>query len=384
MSKRWPARYVRAGSQIILTNTFRGNPVSLADLGVADKAALINREGARLSRNAADPEVLVFASMGPIGKSLSKQEIDARSVTDAFKLQAEALAEAGADALVFETFSDVGEARLAVRAAKPTGLPIVVSFAFCSGPNLDQTITGADPETAARAMIEEAPTPSAPTAVPAPNYSPLICRRLRAASGLPIWIKPSAGLPSLDSRPTDLFHDPCRLRRHFPALFEAGASFVGGCCGTSPEFIRELAAAGSSYDVLSEAIRKTRRARSRPISGRINKSAQIHTERAFQSRCCPPRCTAPAPSIAARCAEACRSACNRRRGRRPRPWPSVPGSQAAIRASLESSTGPKIMGRPESSTVITGTPASRAFFTTARSSGGRDRSRRSRLRRSTI
>ena len=108
--------YVRAGSQIILTNTFRGNPVSLAGLGVADKAALINREGVRLSRSAAGSEVLVFASMGPIGKSLAKQEIDARTVTDAFKLQAEALAEGGADALLFETFSDVDEARLAVRA----------------------------------------------------------------------------------------------------------------------------------------------------------------------------------------------------------------------------------------------------------------------------
>src|SRR3954447_3440878 len=99
--------YVRAGSQIILTNTFRGNPVSLAGLGVEDKAALINREGVRLSRSAAGLEILVFASMGPIGKSLAKQEIDARTVTDAFKLQAEALAEGGADALLFETFSDV-------------------------------------------------------------------------------------------------------------------------------------------------------------------------------------------------------------------------------------------------------------------------------------
>ncbi len=76
-------------------------------------------------------------------------------MSDAFKIQAEALAEGGADALLFETFSDVEEARLAVRAAKPTGLPIVVSFTFGSGKNKDRTMMGVNPETAARAMVDE-------------------------------------------------------------------------------------------------------------------------------------------------------------------------------------------------------------------------------------
>ena len=235
--------YVRAGSQIILTNTFRGNPVSLAGLGVDDKAALINREGVRLSRSAAGLEVLVFASMGPIGKSLAKQEIDARTVTDAFKLQAESLAEGGADALLFETFSDVDEARLAVRAARPTGLPIVVSFAFCTGANKDQTMTGADPETAARAMVEEGADAVGANCGAGPEVFPLICRRLKAASALPIWIKPSAGLPSLEAGRPVYSMTPTAFAAHLPALIEAGASFVGGCCGTSPEFIGVLAQA---------------------------------------------------------------------------------------------------------------------------------------------
>ena len=92
--------------------------------------------------------------MGPTGKVLAAGEIDDQTVTDAFKLQAEALAAGGADALLFETFSDVEEARLAVRAAKPPGLPILVSFAFDSGKNKDRTMMGATPETAARAMAE--------------------------------------------------------------------------------------------------------------------------------------------------------------------------------------------------------------------------------------
>jgi 5-methyltetrahydrofolate--homocysteine methyltransferase len=232
--------YARAGSQIILTNTFRGNPVSLAGLGVADKAPLINREGVRLSRAAAGPEVFVFGSVGPIGKSLAKQEIDAWTITDAFQLQAEALAEGGADALVFETFSDVNEARLAVLAAKPTGLPIVVSFTFSSGPDLDLTMTGADPETAARAMVEEGADAVGANCGAGPERFPLICRRLKAASGLPIWIKPSAGLPSLVAGEPVYSMTPAAFAAHLPALIEAGASFVGGCCGTGPEFIGAL------------------------------------------------------------------------------------------------------------------------------------------------
>jgi 5-methyltetrahydrofolate--homocysteine methyltransferase len=232
--------YVRAGSQIILTNTFRGNPVSLADLGAADKTDLINREGARLSRATAGREVLVFGSLGPTGKNLAKQEIDARTVTDAFKLQAEALANGGADALLFETFSDVEEARLAVRTAKPTGLPIIVSFAFCTGPNLDQTTTGADPETAARAMVEEGADAVGANCGAGPERFHLICRRLKAASALPIWIKPSAGQPSLvDSGPVYSM-TPAAFAAHLSALIDAGASFVGGCCGTNPEFIGAL------------------------------------------------------------------------------------------------------------------------------------------------
>ena len=102
--------YVDAGSQVILTNTFRSNPVALAAHGEADRAAEINRRGAELSRKAAGAKIRVFASMGPTGKVLATGEIDERTVTDAFKLQAEALAAGGADALLFETFSDVEEA----------------------------------------------------------------------------------------------------------------------------------------------------------------------------------------------------------------------------------------------------------------------------------
>jgi 5-methyltetrahydrofolate--homocysteine methyltransferase len=238
--------YVEAGSRVILTNTFRSNPVALAGHGEVEKAVELNRRGAELSRRAAGGVACVFASLGPTGKVLAAGEIDVQTVTDAFRIQAEALAAAGADALLFETFSDVEEASLAVRAARPAGLPIIVSFAFDSGKNKDRTMMGVNPETAARAMAEEGVDAVGANCGAGPELFPSICRRLKEASGLPVWIKPNAGMPTIEAGQAVYTMKPDTFASHLPALVEAGASFVGGCCGTSPAFVRALVRAAGS------------------------------------------------------------------------------------------------------------------------------------------
>ena len=238
--------YVEAGSRVILTNTFRSNPVALAGHGEVEKAFELNRRGVELSRRAAGGDACVFASLGPTGKVLAAGEIDVQTVTDAFRIQAEALAAGGADALLFETFSDVEEARLAVRAARPAGLPIIVSFAFDSGKNKDRTMMGVSPETAARAMAEEGVDAVGANCGAGPEFFPSICRRLKEASGLPVWIKPNAGMPTIEAGQAVYTMKPDAFASHLPALVEAGASFVGGCCGTSPAFVRALVRAAGS------------------------------------------------------------------------------------------------------------------------------------------
>ncbi len=238
--------YVEAGSRVILTNTFRSNPVALAGHGAAEQAFELNRRGAELSRGAAGGEVRVFASLGPTGKVLAAGQIDVQTVMDAFRIQAEALAAGGADALLFETFSDVEEARLAVRAARPVGLPIIVSFAFDSGKNKDRTMMGVNPETAARAMAEEGVDAVGANCGAGPELFPAICRRLKEASGLPVWIKPNAGMPAIEAGQAVYTMQPDAFASYLPALVEAGASFVGGCCGTSPAFVRALVRAAGS------------------------------------------------------------------------------------------------------------------------------------------
>ncbi len=238
--------YVEAGSQVILTNTFRGNPVALAAAGLAGQAVAINRRGVELSRHEAGGGVRVFASMGPTGKVLATGEIDEQQVTDGFRIQAEALAEGGADVLLFETFSDVEEARLAVRAARPTGLPIIVSFAFDSGKNKDRTMMGVTPETAARAMVEEGVDAIGANCGAGPEAFARICRRLKETSGLPVWIKPNAGMPALEGGQAVYTMTADAFAGYLPALVESGASFIGGCCGTSPEFVRALVRAAAA------------------------------------------------------------------------------------------------------------------------------------------
>ena len=144
--------YVEAGSQVILTNTFRANSIAMHDCSEADLDG-INRAGVALSKQAAGGQALVFASIGPTGKILLSRQVSAGQVSAAFAAQARSLAAAGADALLIETMSEIEEARLAVEAAKATGLPVIASFAFDSGKNKDRTMMGATPESVAAAMV---------------------------------------------------------------------------------------------------------------------------------------------------------------------------------------------------------------------------------------
>ncbi|HRY46974.1 MAG TPA: homocysteine S-methyltransferase family protein [Candidatus Paceibacterota bacterium] len=232
--------YVEAGSQIILTNTFGANRLSLDKHGLADQAVAINQAGVVISRRAAAGSALVFASIGPSGKVLMMGDVTEAALTDAFTEQARALADAGADALVVETMSDLAEARLAIQAAKATGLPVVASLVFDSGKDKDRTMMGITPEKAATELeVAGADVVGANCGQGIAGYIK-VCQRMRSSTSLPIWIKANAGLPVLVEGRITYQIAPSQFAAHVPDLAQAGASFIGGCCGTSPEFIREI------------------------------------------------------------------------------------------------------------------------------------------------
>jgi len=232
--------YVEAGSDIILTNTFRANRLALEAYGLADQVEGINRAGVELARRAAAGRARVFASIGPSGKMLVMGDVSEEDLRRAFSEQARVLAKAGADGIVIETMTDLAEAKLAVAAARDTGLPVAASMVFHSGREKDRTMTGVTPEQAAAELAAAgADVIGANCGLGIAGYVP-ICRRLRASTDRPIWIKPNAGLPEMVEGRVVYQTTPQEFAASVPALLEAGASFVGGCCGTAPEFIRAV------------------------------------------------------------------------------------------------------------------------------------------------
>jgi methionine synthase I (cobalamin-dependent) len=237
------ASYVAAGSQIILTNTFGANRFRLAEADADDKVSEINKAGVALSKKAAGDKALVFASIGPSGKLLLSGDITEDDLAVGFAEQAKAIAAAKPDGIVIETMQDIQEAVLAIAAAKATGLPVVASMVFDSGKDLDRTMMGATPEQAADALAKAGADVIGANCGQGIAGFVAICKRLNASShGLPVWIKANAGLPRIENGKTLYATTAEDFAAQVPAVLAAGASFIGGCCGTSPAFIAKVAA----------------------------------------------------------------------------------------------------------------------------------------------
>ncbi len=232
--------YAEAGSRIILTNTFRSNRITLEKHGLASSISALNRAGVEISRRAAGERALVFASTGPTGKLLVTGEISPEELADVYGEQGDLLASAAPDALILETMSDLEEAKVAVAAFRKTGLPVVACLVFDSGKAKDRTMMGVTPEQAATGLTEAGADVIGANCGQGIDGYISICRRLRAATDRPLWIKPNAGLPELVDGRTVYRTGPEDFAAHIPALLDAGATFVGGCCGTTPDFIRAI------------------------------------------------------------------------------------------------------------------------------------------------
>jgi methionine synthase I (cobalamin-dependent) len=230
-------RYVEVGSEIILTNTFRANRVALDTYSLADRLEDINLAGVEIARRAASESAYVFASVGPSGKMLMTGEVSQDELRKAFEEQVRILAIAGVDGFAVETMTDLAEAKLAVAAAREAGLPVVASMVFDSGKDKDRTMMGVTPEQAAEELAAAGADALGANCGQGIAAYVSICQRLHAATDRPIWIKPNAGLPEIVEGKAVYRTTPEAFAAFVPALLQAGASFVGGCCGTGPEFI---------------------------------------------------------------------------------------------------------------------------------------------------
>lgn len=239
--------YLEAGADLIESNTFGANRIRQEEFGLADRAAEMARRGVELAlearAEAGRPQVLVGASIGPLGRYLQPYgPVAVETARQAFAETIAAVAAAGADVLVFETFGDLNELLLAVRVARRlTDLPIIAHMTFDEE---ERTALGYTPEDVARALQEAGVEVAGANCSVGPAVVVGVIERMRAAApGLALSALPNAGFPSRVGGRLAYPSSPAYFAGHVEALRRAGAAIIGGCCGTTPHHIAAMRAA---------------------------------------------------------------------------------------------------------------------------------------------
>jgi 5-methyltetrahydrofolate--homocysteine methyltransferase len=247
-------RYADAGSECILTNTFGGSRIMLNRHSNADKVVEINQAGVAIAREAfGSRHGYVIGDIGPFGGLMEPYgEFTEDQVREAFTEQAQALVDAGADAIIIETQTSLEELVIGITAAKEAGAACVIgSMAY--DVTLDgstfRTMMGVDPERAAAFMVEHGADVVAlncGTGMDMVRARDAV-ERYRHATRLPVMVQPNAGQPKLINMKVVYDETPQEMVRGVIPLLECGANIIGACCGSTPDHIRAFRVAIDNY-----------------------------------------------------------------------------------------------------------------------------------------
>jgi 5-methyltetrahydrofolate--homocysteine methyltransferase len=238
--------YAEAGSDILLTNTFGACRIMLNRHGEGDRTVDINRASVAIAREALGGRGWVLGDIGPFGGLMEPYgDIPRADVERAFREQARALVDGGADGIIIETQTAFEEVGIAIDAAREAGAPVIIaSFAFDRMLDEDdvRTMMGISPETAAGFMAEHGchvAGLNCGTGVDMRMAADIV-RRYRATCGLPVMAQPNAGAPVLEDMKVLYKQTPEEMAAELPGLLAAGPRIVGGCCGSTPAHIRRF------------------------------------------------------------------------------------------------------------------------------------------------
>ncbi len=235
--------YINAGSDIIETNSFGGSVFKLSQYGLGDRVHEINKAASAISREAAGNKKHVAGSVGPSGKMLIMGDVTEDELYNAFSEQAKALEEGGADIIIIETMSALDEASIAVRAAREnTDCTVIITMTFSEATNGEyRTMMGVSPEEMVSSMIEAGALIIGSNCGNGIRDMLGIVKAIRAVDNkIPVMIQANAGIPELIDGVTVFRESPEIMASFIPELISAGTAIIGGCCGTTPNHIREI------------------------------------------------------------------------------------------------------------------------------------------------
>ena len=232
--------FVEAGTNILYAPTFTANRIKLAEYGLAEHLIDMNTELVRLAKQAAGGKALVAGDITMTGRQLTPMgDMDFEQLIDVYKEQIRVLDQAGVDLLVVETMMSLQETRAALIAAKEvSSLPVIASLTFESD---NKTLFGTDPMTAMLVLQALGADVVGTNCSTGPDQMCGVVRQMKQVAKIPVLAKPNAGLPKLDSEGRTVYEmDAETFGREMCLLVEAGATFLGGCCGTTVKHIRSM------------------------------------------------------------------------------------------------------------------------------------------------
>jgi len=247
-------RYVEAGSDCLITNTFGGSRIMLNRHGHPDHVVAINKAGVAIAREAfGEKDGYVLGDIGPFGGLMVPfGDFTEEQVRDAFDEQAAALVEGGADAIIIETQTSLEELQIGIEAAKKAGASCIIgSMAY--DVTLDgstfRTMMGIDPERAARFMEEQGAHIVALNCGTGMEMERALeaVKRYKKVTGLPMMVQPNGGKPRLINMKVIYDESPEQMVKGVVPLLEAGTNIIGACCGSTPDHIRAFRTAMDEY-----------------------------------------------------------------------------------------------------------------------------------------
>jgi 5-methyltetrahydrofolate--homocysteine methyltransferase len=235
-------QYYDAGADVVITNTFGGSPLKLSADGLEQQMAELNRNAVRLTRQACPDGKFVAGDIGPSGKMMQPLgDVAPEDMQANFFSQAKELIAAGVDLIIIETMYSLEEALAAVQGVRKAGdILLLASMTYSRTKNGFFTVMGESISQCVSALEKAGADMMGANCTLNSTDTIDLTRELRAATGRPLLIQPNAGKPLTSKGVTYYEQTPAEFAGDAQKIRAAGADMIGGCCGTTPEFIRAV------------------------------------------------------------------------------------------------------------------------------------------------